>query len=117
MSLLKAWPFLFIISCSSVRFTSDGSLPVYISPHSEHTESFQLTGKKPFYFFGLIPPEFAVSLDSEIKKAGYYSAANIKIHQERNSHDWFMALISFGLYAPISYEVTGFGLKDSENQL
>lgn len=117
MSLLKALPFLFIISCSSVRFTSNGSLPVYISPHDEHTIPFQLTGKKPFYFFGLIPPEFDVTLDDEIRKAGYYSAANIKIYQERNSHDWLMAFLSFGLYAPISYEVTGFGLKDSEMQL
>jgi len=117
LSLLKAWPFLFIISCSSVRFTSDGSLPVFISPQPEHTDSFQIIGKKPFYFFGLIPPEFEVSLDSQIREAGYYSAANIKIQQERNSHDWLMAVLSFGLYAPISYEVTGFGLKDSESQL
>lgn len=74
----------------------------------------EISGKKEFYLWGLLPKEHDVFIDKVLSEAGLVSAANIQIEEYQTTGDKLWSWISFGLFIPLTYKVRGFGIKTDD---
>lgn len=103
-----------LLSCTTIRYGSDGRIPLYVSPKSDHLEGFVYRGRHRIYLFGNLPPRELIKLDEVVMNLGYESGANLKISEARSFTDWLITLSSFGLYSPLTFEVRGFGVRERD---
>ena len=102
---------ILLSSCTTVVFQSDHSIPVYMSGQKHHKHKVVISGEKDFYLWGMLPKQHVVSIDSELADIGFLSAANVQIKENVTAMQMFQTIISFGLYTPVTYEISGFGVK------
>jgi hypothetical protein len=109
---MKFTHFLFLLvlvsSCTTIHFRSQNSIPVSFEGNPKHRREVSIVGHKQFYFWGLEPEEHEVFIDEEVKKAGYDSISKVIIYEQKNSQDILISFLTFGLYMPRGYTITGF---------
>jgi hypothetical protein len=103
--LLGLCLFLTISGCSSVRFTSNGKLPVKFEADENHQKEVVIHLDKKFYLWGLIPDEHIVYVDEMVDEAGFEVASGVSVKEVREGKNMLLTLLSFGLYVPRSYTV------------
>jgi hypothetical protein len=112
-AFLLMFAFLFaFLGCTSVRYTSSGRIPLYLSPRPDALEYFEVNGRHRIYAYGQLPYHEVIELDTVILNLGFENAANVKVHESRTFNDWLKAVLSLGLYTPLSYSITGFGKRE-----
>lgn len=106
---------LFLVSaCAELRIHSRGKIPVWLGPKEGHQHIIEKSGKKQFFFWGLVPDVHEINLDEELGDTGVISAANVTVEVEQSWQSFFKELFSLGLYNPREYKVKGFGLKPDD---
>jgi len=99
--------FHMLSSCSSLRFVSDNTIPVYYQDRTDHQKLETISGIKESYFWGLYAPDQVIYLDQEFESLGAKSVADLSVHVQLSMSDWFKSIISLGLYTPRHYKVVG----------
>lgn len=98
------------VSCSTTKFVSNGKSRVAISA-KQLDYKFKYEGQLDFFLLGAFPKEQVVDVDKIIIKQDHYYLANLKVSQYRTKLDVFLAIISFGIYAPQSFSVEVSGVR------
>lgn len=103
---------LLLVGCSTkARYQSTGKIPVAIGPRALHHDQAKKTFELEYYLFGQYPSVHVINLDEQFMDAGFYSMANIRIHEYRSLSQYFSTIFSLGLYSPFTVELSGFGIK------
>lgn len=97
-----------VSSCTTTHFRSNNTIPVTFSGNPEHRKEVTITGKTDFYFWGLNPDEHEVFIDEEVRKAGYDGLSKLIIYEQKNPQEILISFLTFGLYLPRAYTITGF---------
>lgn len=109
---MKILQFLFILgvvsSCTTIHFRSKNSIPVTFEGNPQHRKEISVVGHRHFYFWGLEPEEHEVFIDEEVRKAGYEGISKLIIYEQKNPQDMLISFLTFGLYLPRGYTITGF---------
>ena len=104
--------FLFLIfvatSCTTIHFRSNNSVPVSFDGNPKHQKEVTIVGQKHFYFWGVSPEHHEVYIDEEVRTAGHDSISKLIIYEHKNPQDILISLLTFGLYMPRGYTITGF---------
>jgi hypothetical protein len=103
-----------IVSCTTTHFRSNNSVPVSFEGNPKHQKEVVIEGHRYFYFWGLNPEEHVVYLDEEVKKAGHDGISKVIIYEQKNPQDMLISLLTFGLYLPRGFTITGFTSGQSE---
>lgn len=103
-----------LMSCTTIHFRSKNTIPVTFAGNPNHQKEVSIVGHRDFYFWGVEPAEHEVFIDEEVKKAGYDSLSKLIIYEHKNPQDILISFLTFGLYLPRGYTITGF---TSGNQL
>lgn len=98
-------------SCSSITFTSDGVIPVYVGRVKKHNRKRSFSGVKRFFLWGQIPGDQKVIMDKEFRKQGLFSVANLTIEEFQTTGQFFQTLLSLGVFSVKSFKVTGYGME------
>lgn len=107
-----AWPaILLFASCSTIRYQAQDVMPVHLGRTVEQNHPVKMQGEKAFYLWGLVPREHVVEIDHELADAGVVNGGNIVIEETQSWSQFFLTLISFGMYIPKSYSIHAIGLK------
>jgi len=102
---------IFLSSCSTIVFQSDQTIPVHVTGKASHKHKVVINGEREFYLWGMVPSEQVITIDTELADIGFLSAANVKVKESITAMQWLKTIVSFGLYSPVSYEISGFGIK------
>lgn len=105
-----------LVSCSNMRYISNGSIPTYVGKKEFHHDYFEFQGEKKFFLWGLSPSEQVVELDKIASNQGMVSAANFSIREYQTFGNMLMTFFTLGLITPISYEVKGFGVLQRDDR-
>jgi hypothetical protein len=109
---MKILQFFFILSllasCTTIHFRSKNSIPVSFEGNPDHQKEVSIAGRKDFYLWGMEPEEQEVFIDEEVKKAGYDGISKVIIYEQKNPQDMLVSILTFGLYLPRGYTITGF---------
>ncbi|OUR97839.1 hypothetical protein A9Q84_06475 [Halobacteriovorax marinus] len=62
--------------------------------------------------WGLIPREHTVNLDSELSDTALLSSAKIEVEEYQDGMDVIYTFLTLGLYRPIRYKITSWGVKE-----
>jgi hypothetical protein len=100
--------FLIVSSCTTIHFRSQNSIPVSFEGNPKHRKEISIVGHRDFYFWGLEPDEHEVFIDEEVRKAGFDSISKVIIYEHKNPQDTLISFLTFGLYMPRGYTITGF---------
>lgn len=92
-------------SCSSIRFTSRGKVPVKFEADENHQKEVVLHIDKPYYLWGLIPDEHIIYVDEMVDAAGFENVSAVTIKELREGSNILMGIITFGLYIPKTYAI------------
>ena len=95
-------------SCTTIHFRSKNLIPVTFEGNSSHQKEATVTGRRDFYFWGIEPAEHEVFVDEEIMKAGYDGMSKVIIYEQKNPEDMLISFLTFGLYLPRGFTITGF---------
>jgi hypothetical protein len=95
-------------SCTTIYYRSNNSIPVTFEGNPQHQKQVSITGHKYFYFWGIDPEEHVVFVDEEVRKAGYDGMSKVIIYDQKNPQDMLISFLTFGLYLPRGYTITGF---------
>ena len=103
-------PFFLLIfaSCTTIHFRSNNSVPVTFEGNPKHQREVSIVGQKNFYFWGVDPEHHEVYIDEEVRGAGYESISKLIIYEHKNPQDILISFLTFGLYMPRGYTITGF---------
>jgi hypothetical protein len=96
------------VSCTTIHFRSNNSIPVSFDGNPKHKREITVTGQKHFYFWGVDPEHHEVYIDDEVRKAGYDSISKLIIYEQKNPQDILISFLTFGLYMPRAYTITGY---------
>ncbi|MFL5784169.1 MAG: Bor/Iss family lipoprotein [Bacteriovoracaceae bacterium] len=94
--------------CTTIHYRSNNSVPVTFTGNPQHRKEVSIEGKKDFWFWGLEPDHQEVFLDEEVRKAGYDGISKTIIYEQKSAKEMLISFITFGLYLPRSYTITGF---------
>lgn len=97
-----------ISSCTTIHFRSKNSVPVSFDGNPNHLKEVSIVGRRDFYFWGVEPEEHEVLIDEEVKQAGYDSISKMIIYEQKNPQDMLISFLTFGLYLPRGFTITGF---------
>jgi len=97
-----------MVSCTTIHFRSQNSVPVSFDGNPKHQKEVSIIGHRSFYFWGLDPDVHEVFVDQEVKKAGYDGISKVIIYEQKNPQDILISFLTFGLYLPRGYTITGF---------
>lgn len=97
-----------LASCTTIHFRSKGEVPVSFEGNPKHRKEVSIVGQRDFYFWGIEPEEQIVFLDEEVRKAGYDGISKVIIYEQKNPQDMLISFLTFGLYLPRGYTITGF---------
>lgn len=104
-----------MVSCTTIHFRSKSSIPVSFEGNPKQQKEVTIVGHRQFYFWGLEPDEHVVYIDEEVKKAGYDGISKVIIYEQKNPQDILISFLTFGLYLPRGYTITGFTSGAAEN--
>ena len=96
------------VSCTTIHFRSNNSIPVSFEGNPKHQKEVSVTGHRHFYFWGVKPEHHEVIIDEEVRKAGYESISKLIIYEQKNPQDILISFLTFGLYMPRAFTITGF---------
>jgi hypothetical protein len=100
--------FVTLTSCTTIHFRSKNTIPVSFEGNPQHQKEVSIVGHRPFYFWGLEPDEHEVFIDEEVRKAGYDGISKVIIYEHKNPQDMLISFLTFGLYLPRGFTITGF---------
>jgi hypothetical protein len=118
MKILLGLSLLFTIAgCTTIHFRSDNSVPVTFDGNPKHQKEVSIVGHRHFYFWGIEPEHTEVLIDEEVRRAGYDGISKLIIYEQKNPQDILISFLTFGLYLPRGYTITGYtsGSKLSED--
>lgn len=95
-------------SCTTIHFRSNNSVPVTFEGNPNHRKEVSIVGQRDFYFWGIEPEQHEVYVDEEVRKAGYDGISKVIIYEQKNPQDMLISFLTFGLYLPRAYTITGF---------
>jgi hypothetical protein len=95
-------------SCTTIHFRSNQSIPVTFEGNPNHQKEVTVEGKRFFYFWGVDPDYQEVFIDEEVRKAGYDGISKVIIYEPKNPQDQLISWLTFGLYMPRGFVITGF---------
>lgn len=107
-NLLGMLVLLSAVSCTTIHFRSNNTIPVSFEGNPKHLKEVSVTGARHFYFWGVSPEHHEVFIDEEVRKAGYESISKLIIYEHKNPQDILISFLTFGLYMPRGYTITGF---------
>lgn len=96
------------VSCTTIHFRSNNSIPVSFDGNPKHQKEISIVGHRHFYFWGVDPDHHEVIIDEEVRKAGYEAISKLIIYEHKNPQDILISFLTFGLYMPRAYTITGF---------
>lgn len=112
MKDMKILQFFFIIcmtvSCTTIHFRSKNTIPVSFEGNPAHQKEVLIEGHEDFYFWGIEPENHVVYIDEEVRKAGYDGISKLIIYEQKNPQDMLISFLTFGLYLPRGFTITGF---------
>ena len=97
-----------ISGCTTIHFRSNNSIPVSFEGNPRHQKEVSIVGHRHFYFWGVEPEEHEVFIDEEVRKAGHDGISKLVIYEQKNPQDILISFLTFGLYLPRGYTITGF---------
>jgi hypothetical protein len=97
-----------LVSCTTIHFRSNNSIPVSFEGNPKHLKEVSISGARHFYFWGVEPEHHEVFVDEEVRKAGYEAISKLIIYENKNPQDILISFLTFGLYMPRAYTITGF---------
>ena len=95
-------------SCTTIHFRSTQTIPVTFEGNGNHQKEVVIEGKRFFYFWGIDPDYQEVFIDEEVRKAGYDGISKVIIYEPKNPADQLISFLTFGLYMPRGWVITGF---------
>lgn len=95
-------------SCTTIHFRSKNTIPVTFDGNPKHQKEVSIVGHRDFLFWGLEPEEHEVFIDEEVRKAGYDGISKLIVYEQKNPQDILISFLTFGLYLPRGYTITGF---------
>ncbi|MBA2404269.1 MAG: hypothetical protein H0V66_05820 [Bdellovibrionales bacterium] len=95
-------------SCTTIHFRSNNTIPVSFEGNPKHHREISVTGRHHFYFWGVNPEFHQVFVDEEVRKAGHDSISKVIIYEQKNPQDILISFLTFGLYMPRAWTITGF---------
>ena len=107
--LLSSLFLLISVSCTTIHFRSNNSVPVSFEGNPKHQKEISIVGQKHFYFWGVSPEHHEVYIDEEVRNAGYDGISKLIIYEHKNPQDILISFLTFGLYMPRGFTITGFG--------
>ncbi len=109
MNILSSFLLLAVLSsCTTIHFRSKNSIPVSFEGNPKHQKEVSIVGHRHFYFWGVEPEEHEVFIDEEVRQAGYDSISKLIIYEHKNPQDILISFLTFGLYLPRGYTITGY---------
>lgn len=96
------------VSCTTIHFRSNNTIPVSFEGNPQHKKEIVVTGARHFYFWGLDPEHHEVLIDEEVRSAGYDGISKLIIYEHKNPTDTLISFLTFGLYMPRAFTITGF---------
>ncbi|MGE3609729.1 MAG: hypothetical protein AB7I27_09115 [Bacteriovoracaceae bacterium] len=97
-----------LASCTTIHFRSNNSVPVTFEGNPEQQKEVSIVGHRNFYFWGLDPEEHVVYIDEDVKNAGYEGISKLIVYEHKNPQDMLISILTFGIYLPRGYTITGF---------
>lgn len=101
-----------LISCSQINYTSSSNINTYIAPHKGHSRKASHVGVRDFYLWGMVPSVHTVNVDDELADDGLLSAARVEIREYQDFMDVFWTYTTLGLYKPVRFEISGYGVRE-----
>jgi hypothetical protein len=95
-------------SCTTIHFRSKGTLPVSFEGNPMNQKEVSIIGHRDFYFWGVEPAQHEVFIDDEIRKAGHDGISKVIIYEHKNPQDILISFLTFGIYMPRGFTITGF---------
>ena len=108
MKILLIAATLSLVSCTTIHFRSKNSIPVSFEGNPKHQKEITVEGTRSFYFWGLNPEHHEVYIDEEVRKAGFDGISKVIIYEQKNAQDVLISFLTFGLYLPRAYTITGY---------
>lgn len=99
---------LLLSSCTTIHFRSNNAVPVTFLGNPEHQKEVVIEGKRDFFWWGTDPDFAVVFVDEEVKRAGYTSLSKAIIYEQKNPADQLISFLTFGIYLPRAWTITGF---------
>lgn len=96
------------VSCTTIHFRSNNSVPVSFSGNPEHRKEISIEGKRDFWFWGIEPDHQEVFIDEEVRRAGFDGLSKVVVYEQKSPQETLISFLTFGLYLPRSYTITGF---------
>jgi hypothetical protein len=97
-----------VVGCTTIHFRSNQSIPVSFEGNPKHQKEVSIVSTRDFYFWGINPEHHEVIIDEEVRKAGYDSISKLIIYEQKNPQDILISFLTFGIYLPRGYTITGF---------
>lgn len=94
--------------CTTIHFRSNNAVPVTFGENPKEQKEVTIIGHRQFFFWGVDPDAHVVYVDEEVKKAGYDSISKLIIYEQKNPQDILISFLTFGIYLPRGYTITGF---------
>ena len=95
-------------SCTTIHFRSNNSVPVSFEGNPKYQREVSIEGRRNFYFWGADPEHHEVFIDEEVRQAGYEGISKIIIYEQKNPQDILISFLTFGIYMPRAFTITGF---------
>jgi hypothetical protein len=113
VKFLKRWTLIvsstvFLSACGSIKYQSLNKIPVSFEYNPIHSKEVLLKGRKKFYMWGFIPGSHLVYVDQIADKAGIKEMSGVMIKEDRSVLDRLMAFVTFGMFVPVEYHISGF---------
>jgi len=97
-----------LVGCTTIHYRSNNSVPVSFEGNPKHVKEVSIVGHRNFYFWGIEPEQHEVYIDEEVRKAGYDGLSKLIVYEQKNPQDILISFLTFGLYLPRGYTITGF---------
>jgi hypothetical protein len=113
VKILKRWTLilsssLLLSACGSIKYQSLNKIPVSFEYNPNHTKEVLLKGRKKFYMWGFIPGSHLVYVDQIAYQSGIKEMSGVVIKEDRSVMDRFMSFVTFGMFVPVEYHISGF---------
>lgn len=105
------------VSCSTIHFRSNQTIPVTLEGNPQHQKKIEITGKADFFFWGNDPDHAVVLVDEEVKRAGYPALSKAIFYESKEPANILISFLTFGIYMPTGWTITGFTEGEGEAQI
>lgn len=98
------FPFIFMLGCSSVKFSSSSIIPISFEENENHFLEVKLRVEKSFYLWGLMPEKSNVEVDKLFEEKGIESVSSLEVVEVETKTKVLWMLLTLGLYYPQTFE-------------